>query len=502
MRRWDALNERQLAVLDRIGTSSESVTAKNSDLANTVYALRNRGLVKTPRRDGIWQAEITEAGQFYLENGYHPDHPDRAVEMVDSSLPRATRALSADHGTSPAVLVKDLMERLKREGGTLRLNNPDETTRASYRRLIHAAKRRGLVPAGFHLRHTGRDRGDMVILLTNDSQPETNWNRVRLGTRKETSDPRLMATLIEEDRSRLRVTPALIPRVKALLEGLALQAERRGYKLIMSMKRTPVTFYLQKQEQRWTLNVSEEMESVPQEPTAEERRRRASGWSRVTEYDSVPSGRLKLELQQSAFAERTQWVDSGRTQVESKVREVIKELEHRVNAADQARLKRERELQEMRAAEERKEAERHAMWETAMTAARECALEDRRRDTLGNAMQDWFAAAELLEFSEALEKAAASVDTADEAANLRQWIAWAQSMARQLDPTTAPGGLAALRFDAEPEADDLRPYLGDWSPHGPYQEYRYQRVDPPASVAGRRENWRYGRPARGQWWRR
>ncbi|WP_093175466.1 hypothetical protein [Sinosporangium album] len=496
------MNERQLAVLNRIGTSTDSVTAKNSDLANTVYALRNRGLVKTPRRDGVWRAEITEAGRFYLENGYHPDHPDRAVEMVDGSLPRATRGVTVDHGTSPQVLVKDLMERLKRDGGTLRLNNPDEQTRASYRRLIHAAKRRGLVPAGFHLRHTGRDRGDMVILLTNDSQPETNWNRVRLGTRKETSDPRMMVSLLEEERNRIRVSPGLMPRVKALLEGLSIQAERRGYKLIMSLKRTPVTFYLQKHEQRWTLTVSEVMEDVPQEPTAEERRRRSNGWSRPTEYGSVPTGRLRMELQQSGFAERTQWVDNGRTQVESKVREVIKELEHRVNAAEQARLKRERELQEMRAAEERKEAERLTMWETAMTAARECALEDRRRDTLGNALQDWFAAAELHEFCEALEKAAANMDSPEEAANLRQWVVWGQSMARQLDPTISPGGLASIRFDAEPEADDLRPYLGDWSPHGPYQEYRYQRLEPPAAAQARREPWRLGRPVRGQWWRR
>jgi hypothetical protein len=58
MQRWASLKERQLSVLRRIGDDGDSVSARNCELANTVYALRNRGLVATPRREGIWRADV------------------------------------------------------------------------------------------------------------------------------------------------------------------------------------------------------------------------------------------------------------------------------------------------------------------------------------------------------------------------------------------------------------------------------------------------------------
>jgi hypothetical protein len=42
-----------------------------------------------------------------------------------------------------------LIERLRRAGGTVLVESPDEPTRALYRRIIHAAKQHRLVPEGF-----------------------------------------------------------------------------------------------------------------------------------------------------------------------------------------------------------------------------------------------------------------------------------------------------------------------------------------------------------------
>jgi hypothetical protein len=75
VRRWDPLNDRQLRLLRRIGEEDERVGSSDAGLATSVYALRARGLVTTPRRAGGWQAEITDAGRFYLEHGQHPDRP-------------------------------------------------------------------------------------------------------------------------------------------------------------------------------------------------------------------------------------------------------------------------------------------------------------------------------------------------------------------------------------------------------------------------------------------
>lgn len=66
------LNERQLTVLRRIYDSQTPVTSDDSHLAATVYALRNRGLVATPRAGGRWSAELTEAGRQHLERTDSP----------------------------------------------------------------------------------------------------------------------------------------------------------------------------------------------------------------------------------------------------------------------------------------------------------------------------------------------------------------------------------------------------------------------------------------------
>lgn len=56
------LNERQLAVLRRIAAADNPGTSAEYELARTVYALRSRRLVDTPRRDGVWAVVVTDAG--------------------------------------------------------------------------------------------------------------------------------------------------------------------------------------------------------------------------------------------------------------------------------------------------------------------------------------------------------------------------------------------------------------------------------------------------------
>lgn len=102
---------------------------------------------------------------------------------------------------SAAALVKRLTEADDR---TLRITDPDDETRASYRRRIHAAKQFGLVPGDSVLRHTGRASGDIVIrLLDADNPDETDWNRVRLNLRKPKRADQDLAALLAENPAAL-----------------------------------------------------------------------------------------------------------------------------------------------------------------------------------------------------------------------------------------------------------------------------------------------------------
>ncbi len=87
MRRWDPLNDRQLSLLRRVGDGGEPVGSSDPGIAATVYALRARGLVTTPRAACGWRAEITEAGRFYLEHGHHPDRPATRRPRSKSKAP-------------------------------------------------------------------------------------------------------------------------------------------------------------------------------------------------------------------------------------------------------------------------------------------------------------------------------------------------------------------------------------------------------------------------------
>src|SRR5262245_4830588 len=97
MHPWSPLNDRQLALLPRIGSRTDPVTSDSPELAVTARALRDRGLVTMPKKKGRWQAEITDAGRFYLEHGHHPDRPKPAprkprAAATEAEVPAAARS--------------------------------------------------------------------------------------------------------------------------------------------------------------------------------------------------------------------------------------------------------------------------------------------------------------------------------------------------------------------------------------------------------------------------
>lgn len=178
MRRWDPLTERQLDALRRVGNPGDEVSASDSSLARTIYALRDRGLVTTPRVDGVWTAQITDAGRFYLKHGHHPDRPGHSGDVKTKPV----QSRPADQPQKPVrprakaveVSAEELLSSLHKDS-RLRIVKPDRDTRAAWRRAIHAAKQSDLVPAGMHLRHHGRDDGDLIIELVEGQHPDAKY---------------------------------------------------------------------------------------------------------------------------------------------------------------------------------------------------------------------------------------------------------------------------------------------------------------------------------------
>lgn len=484
---------------------TEPVTSKDSGLATTVYALRGRGLVTTPRQNGVGRAEITEAGTYYLEHGHHPDQPARecaspSVPQVGATPPARSKSPEADStpaevramtkistqasaSTKPSskkrttLTAEELIKQIRAAGGTLRVEDPNDKLRAAYRRAIDAAKRQKTVPAGHHLRYTGRTNGsgDLVVQLADDANPdETSWNRERLKRSRTLTDVDAIIGAVQKDPVALEVSVTALPRALALLRALAEEALSRGHSFSVNRKRRHPNPRLQVDGQAWELRFKEEQK--PHVPTAEERRqRKLYSWQRVApEFDSVPSGLLTLEARQNGQNSPVQWSDTrrGRT-LEKQIRTVMKDLEKKAEAARQAHAAWLEERRRYEEEQKRKKAEQRDRWEEAMRTARVKAQEVHREQTFKDSLEQWHVAQDIRAFCTAVQESAGAGDDPARAEQLAQWIDWGRTKADEIDPVRGPRGLQAEDFDVEPNADALRPFLGKWSPHRPEEEFRY-----------------------------
>ncbi|WP_146765880.1 hypothetical protein [Micromonospora noduli] len=509
MQRWDSLNERQLDLLRRIHGGDDLSGPDGVEYRRSARALQDRNLVTVTRKAGVWRASSTDAGRFYLEHGHHPDHPDHRAALPRSETPAPGGIAGGASGADLLRSARELLDRLQREDGMVRIESPDSGTRARYRRIIHVFKQQGLVPSGHHLRHTGRDAGDIVIRLYTDAGPdETDWNRIRLNTRRVTTDPHLAFSALETDSTNLAVSSDLLPRALLLIRQLAGEAARRGHRLGVNTKAKHPRVFLQAGQVRRTVTLTEERDQVPHGPTAEELKvLRLRPWMKPAEFDVVDSGRLRLEIARAGHDNRDTWTDTPRGRLEQRVAQIIQGFEAGVTADEQQRRAAEvarekaaaehRRRQEEAAAERRRQEEATlAQWHAAMADARVRAAEKIRAETFRNAYQAWTTAADIRAFCTALEQAAEGRTGAG--GYLASWVAWGRAAADRIDPIRSPRVLADIDYNPEPGPDDLRPFLGDWSPHGPRKEHRPDH-DRQAHAGIRRqaESWHHGLLDRG-----
>lgn len=185
------VNERQLDVLRWVADDCPAGTWPEGDYSyrSSAKALALRGLVSIVGHGRSWTATITEAGTYYLEHDAYPDDELARSAAEGSPSPRKK-------GSSVLEQARVLIKRLQDEG-TISIENPDEPTRARYRRVLHACRAHHLAPEGHQLLFTGRDAGDIIIKLGLSSDSKTDWNRIRLGTRRITTNRDALRTALE-----------------------------------------------------------------------------------------------------------------------------------------------------------------------------------------------------------------------------------------------------------------------------------------------------------------
>ncbi|MFC7870789.1 hypothetical protein ACFUS2_06445 [[Kitasatospora] papulosa] len=456
-------------------------------MRRSTYALRDRGLVTISRRRGEFRTRVTEAGQFYLEHGHHPEHPTLGASSTDQSTASAVtgtaesqvrKAPSATTGASkrttshkkPPTPYRDrpipvarrakaikLVERLVIEGHVV-ISKPDEDEITEWRRVIDFAKRHGLIPQGKRIEkqrlwNTARD---LQISLVNG--PHANSRRTSVGDTPQVPVPTQLRSLhrvvagLRDNERRLLMPPALRRRALLLLQGLASEAERRKYKVHQpsapdSDRRSAHYYngrYFPARCREGALEIV--IDGFTYTATVKQEFPQSA--------DPNRSQQLALDIGWSRSKRRHQWGDRKRSKLEGVLGSVLEELE--IRAAED----RQRQSDEEYAKEQRR-----IHWEAAMASAKEEANQAHLGKILRKQAKQWQEAHALSQYCDALELRLNGATREDpEVDSARAWLRWARDYAESLDPLThLPTMPSGLTF----EADDLKPYLNGLSPYGP-----------------------------------
>ena len=172
--------------------------------------------------------------------------------------------------------------------------------------------------------------------------------------------------------------------------------------------------------------------------------------TRLEPFDKDATGRLMITLDNGYSREGRQatWADRKSWTLEEKLGELLRELEIRAAEDDHRQAEREREAEE-----------RRRRWEAAMQEAKRTFLEEHRAQAVRSQASAWNEARALRMYLDALE------EKYGEAPESAEWIAWVR---RYVDERLDPLASAPV-MPAEPEVrpDDLKPFLGGFSPYGP-----------------------------------
>lgn len=275
--------------------------------------------------------------------------------------------------------------------------------------------------------------------------------------------PHPVVAELRDDRDRLRITTPVRARALRLLQALASGAEARDYG-VRSCRKLPWDPHTRNSGpghlsivcKQFEVGVSmrQQIDRTDHTPTAAElRRAERESWYRIPKYDETLSERLSLSLSGGRRHRQSVWNDGRSTDLESRLPQILQEIELRAAVAEEQRLEEER-----RAAEERRR------WEAAIERAKTDLIESHRASHLLNQLTNWRTANQLRDYLAALANTVEAIDDPDNRAAASEWLSWATNHAARLDPLNY--GLA-MPPDPEPTPEALKPHLRGWSPYGP-----------------------------------
>jgi hypothetical protein len=469
VKRWELLNERQLAVLKAIDASTDLSAPEHGTLRRSASSLRDRGLITISKRGGVWSAEMTKSGRFYLDHGHHPDDPRTShtenQKDTEGSVPEvgSTPKRSAPHATvitsqQRRAEAEKLVERLVADNLVV-IKSPTDDEMARWRKVVDFTKRHNLVPDGHRIEKTrqwNRDR-DLHIRLVKGFHAKTVHQTPDDLTPVPIPDtlrsPHSVVSELRDDAGRLVMPKDLRRRCLLILHGLAAEVSNRGHKITTKPVSDRDHFhysYGRPDGPRYSRREGEldlEINNFTYTVTIQQVSPQSA--------DLEKAQRLVIELSPyHAEGRQYRWADGKVRTVEDGLAALLREAETR------AVEDRQRQIDEAHA-----EAQRKVLWEQAMAVARQKATEAHYAAVLDRQVERWRHADELRAYCEALEQRVSTLGPTDgDLAKAGEWLSWARKHVAAIDPLHA---IPTMPNPPELSHEDLKPYLKGWSPYGP-----------------------------------
>jgi hypothetical protein len=475
------VNARQLEVLKWIADGCPDGVMKDYTYKTTAIALQGRRLVAVTRKRGVWQAQLTAAGSYYLEHGRYPEDLQAAAHTVArgslviqqlrladgqrAGPVAASSPGSASRGARTDVLAERLVAQVMRASGVIEVDTEDDEI--DYEQLIRAARRAPNLPFGKQLRIRsvgpyGSDRSE--IYLDEDFSVRIGARPVPVPQRVAAYHPAVAAYRADADRH--EVSGESFGRASRILQALAAEAARRGYR-VTSVGRHQPQLHSEFRRSLTDGQIRITIDGFAYPIRIRELGRRGGSslsytahqtlprWQAVRPAEFLPSGVLQLTIDSGYRRDRrpAEFKDTPESTVEDLLPVLLRELE--IRAREDSQRKQEQEQQA---------AQKRLRWERAMEQSRHEFREAGRIEELTRQLEAWRLAADLDGYLSAMREQIGAITSDTERAAAESWLTWISEYRSRIDPLRH-----SLRTppDRKPSNEDLKPFLHGWSPYGP-----------------------------------
>ncbi|MER6461717.1 hypothetical protein ABT278_14735 [Streptomyces sp. NPDC001228] len=464
------VNERQLSVLKWVEDGCPAGVWETSSYKTTCQAVQNRGLVLVSRKGGQWNVDLTSAGRHYLAHGTYPPPGSRPRKTQAAApqppSPRAQEAPASARKPSPppqrrATFTEQLLQELAEAGGQIVKpgSGPDSEKWPS---RIAAARRSGRIPETKELYGGWCRDGYEIKLVDIPAWRLAVLEPVPVPARL--TRPHTVVRAMQNEQQPLGLTRPVQGRALRLIQALITAAEAEGHSSSAGAtgfaptshrrRRASPHFTITAQGQTVGFLVLQEQDRTEHVATEKELAdAKKHSWIRIPRFDYTPSERLRFVLSGGQPHRASEWSDAPGHPLEDQLAEIAQEITLRGEAAERRRL------DEIEAARQKR-----IRWEAAMQDARIQYAEAYRFRHFQAQEAAWRHATGLTEYVSAVRTRVEAMPPGQTRTEAEAWISWAASTVERLDPLHTPPRLPDI---SEPRADDLRPFLGHWSPYGP-----------------------------------